>query len=487
MSLRVRLLAGTAVAVLCGLVVVGIITYTLVTRSLSSQVDDALQRAHTPTEQLAAGDPAGWSLIPQIAPGLFVAIIDADGTAVFTTPTREPGRGRLDIDLDTVDLRARNQTVPAGDGEQMRLRVDPLGNGSTLIVGQSLHEVDETTGRLVTALLAASAAAVAAVLVLAWWLVGLGLRPLRAVESSAAAITDEGLGAARVPGADRPTEVGRLARALNAMLDRLDQARAERETTMDELRSSEARMRQFVADASHELRTPVAATAAYAELFDHGARDHPSDLERSMTGIRNETARMGELVDDLLLLARLDEHRPLARETADLTEIVLTAVDAARAVEPEREIHLRISGVVSVEGDPARLRQVVDNLLANVRTHTPAEAACDIGLSVDGDDAVLTVADGGPGVTDAQLLRLGDRFYRVDEARTRAGGGSGLGLSIARAIVEAHGGTLTADQNRPSGLVMTVRLPDGRLAEEMTGDESGPFWSPSPQRNTSLS
>ncbi|MGB5755761.1 MAG: hypothetical protein WBM50_02500, partial [Acidimicrobiales bacterium] len=151
MSLRVRLLAGTAVAVLCGLVVVGIITYTLVTRSLSSQVDDALQRAHTPTEQLAAGDPAGWSLIPQIAPGLFVAIIDADGTAVFTTPTREPGRGRLDIDLDTVDLRARNQTVPAGDGEQMRLRVDPLGNGSTLIVGQSLHEVDETTGRLVTA------------------------------------------------------------------------------------------------------------------------------------------------------------------------------------------------------------------------------------------------------------------------------------------------------------------------------------------------
>jgi two-component system OmpR family sensor kinase len=256
---------------------------------------------------------------------------------------------------------------------------------------------------------------------------------------------------------------------------------------MDELRASEARMRQFVADASHELRTPVAATAAYAELFDHGARDHPSDLERSMTGIRNETARMGELVDDLLLLARLDEHRPLARETADLTEIVLTAVDAARAVEPERQIHLRISGVVSVEGDPARLRQVVDNLLANVRTHTPAEAACDIGLSVDGDDAVLTVADGGPGVTDAQLLRLGDRFYRVDEARTRAGGGSGLGLSIARAIVEAHGGTLTAGQNRPSGLVMTVRLPDGRLAEEMTRDESGPFWSPSPGRNTSAS
>ena len=469
MSLRRRILIGTALAMLAGLVLADVITFALVSRSQLNQVDSALQRAHTPTEQLAEGDPSGWSVIPQVAPGLFVAIVDGSGTVVFVSEAREPGDDAVSIDVADVDLGTRTQTVPASDGDRMRLRVDKLRGGSTIIVGESLHEVDETTSRLVFVLAAATAIAIAAALALAWWTVNVGLRPLRVVEASAAAITDEGLGDARVPGSEHQTEVGRLARALNAMLDRLESARAEREATVAELRASEARMRQFVADASHELRTPMAATAAYTELFESGARDRPADLDRAMAGIRSETARMAGLVDDLLLLARLDEQRPLASATTDLTEIVLAAVDTARTLDPDRSVKTTVTGVVTVEGDATRLRQVVDNLLANVRAHAPADATCSISLSIENDWAVLGVADTGPGLAEAQLARLGDRFYRVDDARARATGGNGLGISITSAIVAAHDGTLEFTPNDPHGLVATVRLPHASMDRAASG------------------
>jgi two-component system OmpR family sensor kinase len=329
----------------------------------------------------------------------------------------------------------------------------------TLIVGKPLHEVNETRSRLLWVLVAATGAALGLVLASAWWLVRVGLRPLRQVEMSAAVISDHELSDYRVPAASQSTEVGRLALALNAMLDRLDAAREEREQTLEELRVSEARMRRFVADASHELRTPVAAAAAYAELFEGGARDRPQDLARAMSGIRRETARMGDLVDDLLVLARLDEGRPLVVEPVDLTEVVLAAVDAARTLEPDRTFRLKIGDVVMVNGDPMRLRQVVDNLLGNVRAHTPVDAVCDVQLSLVRGEAVLSVSDSGGGVTDAQLAQLFDRFYRADESRTRSSGGSGLGLAIVSAIVHAHGGSIAADHRTPQGLVVTVRIP----------------------------
>ncbi len=471
MSVRRRILIGTGLAVFFGLLVANIITYVLVTRSQLKQVDDALQRAHTSAEQIADGDAANWRVIPEIVPGLFVTIVDTSGAAVFTSEAREPGDDPVSIQVADVDIRVRNQTVSASDGGEMRLRVDPLRHGSTIIIGQSLHEVNETRSRLIAVLGAATAAAIAAALALAWWLVNVGLRPLRVVEASAAAITDEALSDSRVPGSESPTEVGRLALALNAMLDRLENARTERETTVTELRASEARMRQFVADASHELRTPMAATAAYTELFETGARDRPADLERAMSGIRSETARMSDLVDDLLLLARLDEQRPVATETADLTEIVLAAVDTARTLEPDRAVTTSVAGVVTVEGDATRLRQVIDNLLANVRTHTPVEAACSIALSTVDNQAVIVVADTGPGLTSQQISHLGDRFYRVDEARSRASGGNGLGLSITRAIVAAHGGTISFSPNQPRGLVATVRLPHAEVDDASEADE----------------
>jgi two-component system OmpR family sensor kinase len=378
---------------------------------------------------------------------------------MFTTPAIEPGREQDVVDVSTIDLRERTQTASAIDGDAIRLRVDPLGDGTTLIVGQSLHRVDETRRQLVAVLLLGSLAAIAAAVAVAWWLVGAGLRPLRRVEASAAEITGSDLGDLRVPGADEPTEVGKLATALNAMLDRLQQTSEEREQTLSELRASESRMRRFVADASHELRTPLAATAAYAELFEQGARDRPEDLERAMSGIRRETGRMAGLVDDLLLLARLDERRPLTQEPVDLTEVVFAAIDAARTVDPDRPIRVRIGEVITVRGDAGRLRQVVDNLLANVRAHTPQGTGCEVELATDGTDAVLTVTDAGPGVASDDLDHLFDRFYRVDGARARSTGGSGLGLAIVDAIVRAHHGSLTARNVDPHGLALTIRLP----------------------------
>ncbi len=452
---------ATGFALLFGLVLVGSATLTLVTRSQIQQIDETLRGAHPPIEQLARAEQGNWPLIPQIAPGLYVAIVGRDDQVLFETAAQSPGEEPFTGDLEALDRRAGFQTIAArGDeGDGIRVRIDPLGDETILLIGQSLHEVNETRGRLVTALALSSLLAMTGVLLLSWWLVRISLRPLRRVESSAADITDQGLGDQRVPGGDEPTEVGNLARTLNNMLDRLDDARAEREQTMRQLQASEARMRRFVADASHELRTPLAATAAYAELFESGARERPEDLARSMAGIRSETARMAELIDDLLLLARLDERRPLARETADLTEIVLAAVDAARTLEPRRVVRPHINGVITTTGDPARLRQVIDNLLANVRTHTPDDTTCDITLSCDSDGVTIEVSDDGPGVTPEQLSHLGDRFYRADDARARATGGNGLGLSIASAIVAAHGGIMVPSSTEPTGLTITVRLP----------------------------
>jgi two-component system OmpR family sensor kinase len=178
-----------------------------------------------------------------------------------------------------------------------------------------------------------------------------------------------------------------------------------------------------------------------------------------MAGIRRETGRMAGLVDDLLLLARLDERRPLTQEAVDLTEVVFAGIDAARTVDPDRPIRVRIGDVITVRGDAGRLRQVVDNLLANVRAHTPPGTGCEVGLATDGTDAVLTVTDAGPGVAADDLDHLFDRFYRIDDARARSTGGSGLGLAIVDAIVRAHHGSLTACNVEPHGLALTIRLP----------------------------
>jgi two-component system OmpR family sensor kinase len=244
---------------------------------------------------------------------------------------------------------------------------------------------------------------------------------------------------------------------------------AQIESAFNAQEASERKLRRFVADASHELRTPLAAVRAYAELFSRGAARRPDDLERSMAGISRESERMSLLVEDLLLLARLDEGRPLARDPVELDEVVAESVETARMLEPERSIACRLDRS-TVIGDRDRLRQMVDNLLSNVRAHTDADAAVEVGL-VRADDVVrLTVKDNGHGLTDEQAAHVFERFYRADPSRARTAGGAGLGLSIVAAVTDAHGGRATASAVPGGGAAFTIELP---LAASIPRDEPG--------------
>jgi len=239
--------------------------------------------------------------------------------------------------------------------------------------------------------------------------------------------------------------------SLNAMLAQIESAFKARE-------ASERKLRRFVADASHELRTPLAAVRAYAELFTRGAASRPDDLARSMTGITRESERMSLLVDDLLLLARLDEGRPLEQEPIELDEVVAEAVETARTLDPERPLELELQPA-AVIGDRDRLRQIVDNLLANVRAHTAPHTSVRVSIERVNGSARVTVADRGAGIAADQAEHVFERFYRTDASRTRASGGVGLGLSIAAAVAQAHGGTVGVDSTVGNGASFHIDLP----------------------------
>jgi two-component system, OmpR family, sensor kinase len=340
-------------------------------------------------------------------------------------------------------------------GTTYRALATSLGPGQgTLTVAIPLGDVQNTLNRLVAAEVLIGAIVVVLAAALALWLVRVGLRPLEDIGETAGAIAAGDL-SRRVEPAEERTEVGRLGLSLNAML-------AQIEAAFEERRASESRLRRFVADASHELRTPITSIRGYAELFRRGADTRPEDLEKSMARIEAEAARMGVLVDDLLLLARLDQGRPLEREPVDLAVVVTDAVEAARMIDPARAIDLETDGVAPVSGDVGRLRQVVDNLLDNARVHTPEGTPVHVVVRQDGDDVVLTVRDEGPGLSEEAAGKVFERFYRDDPMRSRSTGGAGLGLSIAAAIVEAHGGAIDARSADGSGAVFEVRIPAGR-------------------------
>ena len=289
------------------------------------------------------------------------------------------------------------------------------------------------------------------------------LRPLEEVESTAAAIAAGDL-SRRVPESDARTEVGRLSGAFNAMVDQIETAFRAREASESAARTSEDRMRRFVADASHELRTPLTSIRGFAELYRQGAVRETAELDRMMRRVEDEASRMGLLVEDLLLLARLDQQRPLRQEPVDLLEVVSDAAHDARVLAPDRQIDLDVSGDEApvVLGDDARLRQVVTNLVSNALTHTPAGTPVALTLQTGrrpaGDRGHghgrgwvrVGVHDQGPGLSDEDRERVFERFYRADTSRTRAAGGSGLGLSIVAALVAAHGGVVTVE-SEPGG------------------------------------
>ncbi|MFP5371019.1 MAG: sensor histidine kinase, partial [Actinomycetes bacterium] len=269
----------------------------------------------------------------------------------------------------------------------------------------------------------------------------------------------------RVPEGDDRTEVGRLSRALNGMLSRIERAFRAQQASEAQARGSEDRMRRFVADASHELRTPLTSIRGFAELYRQGAVHSDDDVRRLMGRIEAEGARMGLLVEDLLLLARLDQQRPLTIGPVDLAAIAGDAVHDARAVQPGRPIALHLDeslvDVPVVQGDEPRLRQVVGNLVTNALTHTPPATRVTVSVSADADPGflVLRVSDDGPGMDLADAARAFERFYRVDAARTREAGGTGLGLAIVASLVAAHGGSVDVATAPGQGAVFTVRLP----------------------------
>jgi two-component system OmpR family sensor kinase len=341
-------------------------------------------------------------------------------------------------------------TAPATQGGAPAYRVEVLrvADGRLIAVGQSLREVDATMQQLALSEALVSAAVLLAVGGLGMWLVRLGLRPLDQITATADAIAAGDLGR-RAPGSDTRTEVGRLAAAFNAML-------AQIQRSFSAQQASEDRLRRFLADASHELRTPLTSVRGYAELFRRGADRRPDDLAKAMSRIEEEAVRMGVLVDDLLLLARLDQKRPLERERVDLRELIRAAVDDARVVEPDREIAFVAEASPTLTGDAARLRQVIDNLLSNVRMHTARGAPATVTLRQRGGLAEVEVRDSGPGIPRETADRIFERFYRVDPGRSRANGGSGLGLSIVQAIVTAHGGRAELVANGPRSSTFRV-------------------------------
>lgn len=468
LSLRARLLIVVVVLTAGVTFAVDTVTYLSLRSFLVRRVDQQLDAAHRPlVRALARRGPERIRGLGDFAPGLYVEVRRPDGSVVDRASLRRPDQEPVVLDLpatlevpDTVargtpDDEAIVATVTGGDrsgGQRYRIATWRLGRaGGSLTLALPLSDVESTLRRLLVVEVVVTGAALAGGLVLARTLLSLGLRPLDDIAKTAGAIAAGDL-TQRVARQDEGTEIGRLGSALNTMLGQIERGFTER-------RASEERLRRFVADASHELRTPLTSIRAYAELFERGADSRPEDLARVLRGIETEAARMGVLVDDLLLLARLDQGRPLERAPVDLGALAGEAVDAARAVDPDRPLSLDVEGSVEVEGDRTRLRQIIDNLLANVREHTAVGTAARVTVTSDERTALLTVADDGPGIPDEHRARIFERFYRGDPSRARDAGGTGLGLAIVAAIAEAHGGAASVAADAGSGATFIVRLP----------------------------
>ncbi len=404
-------------------------------------------------------------------------------------------------------------TVPAqSGGDGWRVITQPVQYSSdgvtfqtgTLVVGVSLGNLDQTMAYLIRVDVIVSVVILIVLMIVGFAVVRANLQPLVDIEETAGEIAEGHLNR-RVPELDPRTEIGRLGRSLNVMLSQIETAFHAREESEAAAHQSEERMRRFIADASHELRTPLTAIRGFAEYYRQrgglvphwdksaaspGAADEagtgaldmgggltPDDLDRIMHRVEKEAARMGLLVEDLLLLARLDQQRPLARQPIDLLSLAADAVHDARLLAPARTIELSVQpgAAFLVTGDDARLRQVIGNLMSNALTHTPDGSPIEVSIGsgtldprVPGSPPAVTldVTDHGPGMTPEQAQRVFERFYRADQARTRTTGGSGLGLAIVRALVTAHGGTASVRTAPGRGATFRIALP---LAPEAQG------------------
>ena len=325
-------------------------------------------------------------------------------------------------------------------------------NLGSVVIAVSLSSVEKTLHELSLFFLLISLAVLILIGLISRSLISLSLKPLLEVEVIAAAIADGDL-SARLPELQPSTEVGRLTQSLNTMLGRIEES-------FEQKNASESKLRRFVADASHELRTPLTAIRGFAELHRQGAVSGEEKVKELVGRIEKESIRMGSLVEDLLLLARMDEARPFTLEPVDLTHLIQECVASARAAGPAHPIEVSVPQDLYVLGDNKRIHQALANLLANARTHTPAGTAIEVQAIASDDEIAISVKDKGPGLSEADQARIFERFFRVDPSRARhAGEGSGLGLSIVDAVMKAHGGSVTVQSVVGEGSTFTLHFP----------------------------
>jgi two-component system OmpR family sensor kinase len=497
-SLRTKLVASVLILVLAALTLISLASTYALHNYLISRMDAQLhtfaetsvvtQRAQALNinKQYTVVGPPDFMAAEKSTTGLGPVYPASLATSPGDQPPFLTDFAEINAHLDTP------YTVRSVDGRSLwRMLVVQAENGSWLYVGQRMTGIDEAIARLVRADVLVGVGVLIALASVGAALVRQSLIPLLQIERTAAAIGAGDL-TQRVPdpedhdGVEPTTELGRLSRALNAMLAQIEAAfiaRAESEQAArhaaeaakaSEARAlaSEAKMRQFVADASHELRTPLTTIRGFAELYRQGAVTDPEEVAKLVRRIEDEAARMGLLVEDLLLLARLDRERPLNLGPVELPVLALDAVQAAEAMAPDRDITLEVRDEpdkLVAYGDDARLRQVIGNLMTNALVHTPPDAKVTLRLFAEpGHRAIIEISDTGPGLSPEQKAHVFERFYRVDEARTRrtdrTKSGTGLGLAIVAAIVRSHQGTVEVISERGQGATFRVTLPT--VAEE---------------------
>lgn len=471
MPLTWRLIAILLTILLAALVTTSTATAYMLQRDLRQNVDDQL-RAVAPTiaedsnysREDSAFFPRDRGSMPT---NFFLLRQPVDGSAWhYDAPTGATVRPDVPV-LAADDARVRTNepfTVPSLDGTvRWRVIAGRYTDNSTFAVGMPLSGVTHTMQRFAVISTVTGLVAVTAGGTLGWFATRRAFRPLRRIEDTAAAIAAGDL-TRRVPVRSSHDEVASLSDSLNSMLGQVEHSFSVQE-------ASEVKMRQFVADASHELRTPLATVRGYAELYRQGAVQDPEQVAQAMDRIEGEASRMGGLVEDLLMLARLDDERPPEWTDIDLVVLCAETVHDARARVPHRTIQLvGLDGdlePVILRGDDSRVRQVLGNLLGNALMHTADDVPIEVATGLEGSTAVLEVRDHGAGIDPAAVERVFERFYRVDKARSRARGGSGLGLAIVAAIVAQHGGTVRATETPGGGATFRVEMP--ALAPERPG------------------
>ena len=475
-TLKRRLTATVAGLLVLATVLIGLVSVVALRGFLVDRLDLQLQQT-IERSQAAVRDPVkrpndrdgdrdnaqGALLAPGQQAGTLIAVV---------SPTTGINAGLLtkNGEVDLIDASAlaqltaaqrdtKPQSVSISGAGDYRVMAVPAVTGEKLVIGLPLLEVNAVTAQLIFVILVVSGLGLAVTILAGRALVGLELRPLEAVVATATRVSklpldtdSSGLDGVVLPEGDDRTEVGRVGNAVRTMLGHVGRALAARQ-------ASEQKVRQFVSDASHELRTPLASIRGYAELTRRSGVKLPKDTAHSLARIESEATRMTGLVEDLLLLARLDEGRELEAQRVDLTRIIVDAVSDAHAAGPDHDWRVEVPDEpVTVVGDSARLHQVIVNLLANARVHTPPSTIVIVGLAESDSAVTLTVTDNGPGIPEAQISTLFERFSRGDSSRTRATGSTGLGLAIVHAVVSAHRGTVSVE-SRKGHTEFTVTLP----------------------------